>query len=305
MLFEALPAAITRADAHGAPPIAHAAKGGHAGAVALLASLGAPVDTALEAALRGEGGIEWGAPARLAAVETLADASGSGMLVWKALRLGAPPSLLAALLASLASAGRLDGDTAYRAGGRALLHTAVLFVLEGRLTDDHALALAAGLPEAELLQTDGEGLTVVGLASERGRPELSLRLEAVILRRLNVLVEIVHAAEHAERARAIAGALHDYWPQAEVRAHAHVAAKSAPRASPFYVVWIERWGGTRSSKVIYTTRAVPHGGGGAGAGGGARGAKGSATAAADDKLPSARTVLRALSLKVNGSLMIM
>ena len=112
-----------------------------------------------------------------------------------------------------------------------------------------ALALAGGLPEAELLRTDADGVTAIGLAYERGLEDLSLVLEAAVLSRLRALVEVVFARALEPYATRFAERLHAYWPQLEVHLHAHSATSDAPRASPFDVIWIERWGGSRRSCV--------------------------------------------------------
>ena len=133
---------------------------------------------------------------------------------------------------------------------------------EGRLGQEHATVLAEGLPAAELLSLDSEGLTAIGQAAERGgeaMAALGVALETRILRRLGALVEIVCAPAHQQYARQLADQLHAYWPQLELRVHAP-SAKAAPRASTFDVLWIERWGSSRRSKILYTHVAARNGG---------------------------------------------
>ena len=182
-----------------------------------------------------------------------------------------------------------------------------------------SLTLASiDLWQAELLRVDSDGLTAIGLAAERGLDELSVGLETAVLLRLHALVEVVYAPTHQAHAQRLAEAVHGYWPQLDVRIHSHratekvprchedetlrlclstvslphfspplsdftfdqcVIAQGTPRASPFDVLWIERWGGSRSSSVVYTHLVGQH---------------------VDQPLPAERAVWKELSLRIDG-----
>ena len=261
------------------------AAGGHEAAIEWLIAAGASVEDALDDALRGgspSSAEAMAPPMRLVAVDHLAKANGSGMLAWRALRLGAEPALLEGLLERLEATGNLGGEIAYRPGGRGLLHTAVVAVADGKLTDAHVMALMAALPERELLLPDADGVTAIGLASERGLSALSLSLESAALKRLCVTIELVVALVHAPHATRLAERLHGYWPQLSVRIiHHRVTKDSSPRVSPFDVIWIERWGASRRSAVIYTHHA-----------------KG------DAPLPTERALWRELSRRIDGTMVL-
>ena len=300
-LYAAAPSSLHAMASSGATPLLECAAGAHADAIELLSSYGASIENALELALRAAPAVAqhaqraaatdapadtaprlaWSASVRLAAVESLARAIGSGMLLWKALRLGAPADLIELLLGSLARSGSLAGEAAHRASGRGLLHTAVLMVADGRLSNEHVIALARGLPERELLAADIDELTAIGLATERGLEALGLALESTVLIRLQVLVELVYAPAHQQHATRLAEQIHSYWPQLEVRTHAHRSAKDTPRVSPFDVLWAERCGNSRRSAVLYT-----HYGKGEG------------------PLPGERALWREISLKIDGKLVL-
>ena len=223
-VYAAAPATLHSVSASGATPLLESAASAisrsgeidatHLELLDLLVSYGAPLDTTLDAlcaahrrvppANASASTLTWEAPKRLAAVLSLAKAAGGGMLTWRALRLCAPPDLLGLLLAALARAGTLNNEAAHRASGRGLLHTAVLLVSDGRLRDEHAITLARGLPEGELLRGDADGLTAIGLATERGLEALGLGLETAVLKRLHVLVEIVCAVQHLPHASRMA-----------------------------------------------------------------------------------------------------
>eukprot|EP00900_Chrysochromulina_parva_P020624 jgi/Chrpa1/3195/Chrysochromulina_OHIO_Genome00002375-RA len=307
-------------DALGSTPLLEAAARAHDDAIAALVSMGASLEMALDAALRGppsglaqgraHGDVGLGdggdggdggdvdpaiggdageaaaapacaAPAEAAtavgfwlqAAHTLARVGGNGLLSWRAVQLRSPAAMVLPLLRSLRRAGILDEEAAHRDHGRSLLHAAVLGVADGVLSEAHACAYASGLPHAQLLVRDGEGLTAIGLTAERGLEALGLALETIVLRRLRALIEIAHAPAHEAHARRVAAQLHAYWPQLELRVHAHAAA----HASAFDVLWLERWGASRTSHVLYT-----HAG------------------RALSKLPGERALWREVSLKIDG-----
>ena len=76
--------------------------------------------------------------------------------------------------------------------------------------------------------------------------------------------------------------MHAYWPQLAVRTHAHSPTrKDTARVSPFDVIWVERWGASRRSAVLYT-----HYGRG------------------EQPLPGERALWREISAKVDGNVLI-
>ena len=311
--------ALEAVDALGTTPLIEAAARAHDDAIAALVMMGASLDVALDAALRGppsglalcrargDGGLGDGgdgsdvdpanggaareaaaapactAPAEAAAApgfwlqaaHTLARVGGNGLLSWRAVQLRSPAAMVLPLLRSLRRAGLLEEEVAHRDHGRSLLHAAVLGVADGVLSEAHACAYASGLPHAQLLVRDGEGLTAIGLAAERGLEAVGLALETIVLRRLRALIEIAHAPAHEAHARRLAAQLHAYWPQLELRVHAY--APAAAHASAFDVLWLERWGASRTSHVLYT-----HAG------------------RAQSKLPGERALWREVSLKIDG-----
>ena len=97
-----------------------------------------------------------------------------------------------------------------------------------------------------------------------------------------MLLEIVSAASLREHAEALAERIHAFWPQLEVVVHTHKPAKARPRASPFDVVWVERWGGSRTSAIVYTHQ----------------------TRDAHAPPPTVRELWRELSLKINGQIVV-
>ena len=314
-LLDAAPAQLNSPDRCGLTPVLAAAAGGHQAAVEALAERGVELDAALDDALRGPRGscsssstVEGGdvadtdtAPGTTAAVPmapgalgapaldawlraavTVSRVAGIGLLVWRALRLAAPPALLAGLLRTLEHDGGLRVDAEHSSHGRGLLHTAIAAVADGgSVVDAHALALANGLPHRQLLALDADGLTPIGLAAEAGLNDLAVSLETATFARLQALVEVTCAPSYLEHARRMAAQLHSYWPQLAL----HVRSpnpKAPPRASSFDVLWVERWGGSRTSTILYWQDA----------------------ARPDATLPSAREVWRALSLKVDGRIVI-
>ena len=82
--------------------------------------------------------------------------------------------------------------------------------------------------------------------------ELGVDLETAIIRRLSVKLEIIYAPAHKEHAVYLAERIHTFWPQLQVGTYSHMATKGTPRASPFDIVWIERWGLSRTTEIIYT-----------------------------------------------------
>ena len=96
-----------------------------------------------------------------------------------------------------------------------------------------------------------------------------------------MLVEIVCTHAHMPHATRLAEELHSYWPQLALRLHPHKSSKDAPRISPFDVLWVERWGTSRHSAVMYT-----HGGKG------------------EQGPPHTRTLWRELHRKIYGQLVL-
>ena len=163
VLYAAAPDVLSAKDADGANAALHCARAERAQeeALALMAAWpGVDLIAALDSSLRGSA-VDWPAADSLRAARALAKATESGLLAWRAVRLGASAELLGLLLASLAEDESLEADAYHRdrANGRGLLHTAVAFAHEGRLTPAHALAVAHGLPEEVLLELDDDGLT--------------------------------------------------------------------------------------------------------------------------------------------------
>ena len=69
-----------------------------------------------------------------------------------------------------------------------------------------------------------------------------------------MVLELVHAPEHAELAAQLRAKVEAYWPLLTARTRAASAAKEGTRCGTphaFDLLWVERWGVTRHSEVLH------------------------------------------------------